>query len=63
MENEVAEKVKTVLPDIYSGDLNRERIKTYGDIHESWNLELGTVREIFNAGADWYRKKVEEANL
>lgn len=39
--------------DIYSGELNTERILTYKKLSEQYNIEESTVRDIFNAGADW----------
>ena len=39
--------------DIYSGELNTERISTYKKLSEQYNIEESTVRDIFNAGADW----------
>ena len=42
--------------DIYSGELNTERILTYKKLSEQYNIEESTVRDIFNAGADWVNK-------
>ena len=39
--------------DIYSGELNTERISTYKKLSKQYNIEESTVRDIFNAGADW----------
>ena len=51
--------VSKSLPDHYAGELNTERIKAYRLLHEQYNLEEGTVRDIFCKGADWYKQKVE----
>ena len=42
--------------DIYSGELNTERILTYKKLSEQYNIEESTVRDIFNAGAEWVNK-------
>jgi hypothetical protein len=42
--------------DIYNGELNTERILTYKKLSEQYNIEESTVRDIFNAGADWVNK-------
>lgn len=42
--------------DIYSGELNTERISMYKKLSEQYNIEESTVRDIFNAGADWVNK-------
>lgn len=47
------------LPDHYSGCLNNKRIKAYKTLHEQYNLEEGTVRDIFCKGADWYKEQIE----
>ena len=47
-------------PDIYSGDLNRTRIRKYRKIAKYYNIEVGTVRDIFCKGADW---GIEVSNL
>lgn len=44
------------LPDIYSGELNTERIKEYRKLKDLYNVEEGTIRDIFCSGADWYKK-------
>jgi len=44
-----------VLPQIYEGKLNTERIKRYEKLHEEFNIEEGTVRRIFCEGCDWYK--------
>ena len=51
--------VSKSLPDHYAGKLNTKRIKAYRLLHEQYNLEEGTVRDIFCKGADWYK---EQAN-
>jgi hypothetical protein len=51
--------VSKSLPDHYAGELNTERIKAYRLLHEQYNLEEGTVRDIFCKGADWYKQKAE----
>jgi hypothetical protein len=53
--------VRHSLPDIYSGKLNAKRIKKYRKLAQLYNIEDGTVRDIFCAGADWF-KKVAEGN-
>ena len=40
--------------DIYTpGDLNTDRIAIYTKLAQDYNIEIGTVREIFCKGADW----------
>jgi len=39
--------------DIYEGDLNKKRINAYTNVAYDYNVGLGTVRDIFNAGAEW----------
>lgn len=39
--------------DIYSGDLNAERIKQYKNLSELFTVSEMTVREIFCKDADW----------
>ena len=53
------QRVSKSLPDHYAGELNTERIKAYRLLHEQYNLEEGTVRDIFCKGADWYKQKAE----
>lgn len=48
--------------DIYSGELNEERIKAYKHLAEAYNVSESTIRNIFCLGADWALQKVEEAN-
>jgi len=43
------------LPDIYSGELNTERIKQYKHLAEGYNVSESTVRDIFCRGAEWYK--------
>jgi hypothetical protein len=50
--------VSKSLPDHYAGELNTKRIKAYKMLHEQYNLEEGTVRDIFCKGADWYKGAV-----
>ena len=52
--------VSKSLPNHYIGELNTERIKAYILLHEQYNLEEGTVRDIFCKGADWYKQKAED---
>jgi len=40
------------LPDIYSGKLNAKRIKKYKKLAQLYNVEEGTVRDIFCSGAE-----------
>jgi hypothetical protein len=51
-----------ILPDHYAGELNTKRIKAYQLLHEQYNLEEGTVRDIFCRGADWYKEEAEKLN-
>ena len=48
------------LPNHYAGELNTKRIKAYRLLHEQYNLEEGTVRDIFCKGADWYKDQIEK---
>lgn len=43
------------LPDIYSRELNTERIKHYKHLAEGYNVSESTVRDIFCRGAEWYK--------
>jgi hypothetical protein len=43
------------LPDIYSGELNTERIKQYKHLAKGYNVSESTVRDIFCRGAEWYK--------
>ena len=54
--------VSKSFPDHYAGELNTERIKAYRLLHEQYNLDEGTVRDIFCKGADWYKEKCDNAN-
>lgn len=49
------------LPDIYRGKLNAKRIKKYKKLAQLYNIQEGTVRDLFCSGADWF-KKVTEGN-
>lgn len=49
------------LPDHYEGELNRKRIKAYKALHEQYNLEESTVRNIFCKGADWYKEEASKS--
>lgn len=40
----------------YKGELNTERIKTYKKLHNLYNLEEGTVRDIFSVGVEFAAK-------
>ena len=51
------------LPDHYAGKLNTHRIKAYRLLHEQYNLEEGTVRNIFCKGADWYKEQCQNGNV
>lgn len=46
--------------DIYSGDLNTERIKEYRKLAELYNVGESTIRNIFCAGADWALRQAEK---
>lgn len=48
------------LPDAYSGKLNEGRIKAYKQIAEGYNIEEGTVRDIFSKGIDWYKSLLKK---
>lgn len=37
---------------------NFKKKKMNTQIKEGYNLTTGTVRDIFNAGADWYKKAI-----
>lgn len=50
---------KVEYPDIYSGDLNVERIKTYKKLEALYDIDPGIIRDIFSAGADWYKEKLK----
>lgn len=43
------------LPDIYEGKTNTARIKAYSKLYDEWNLEKSSIRDLFCAGAEWYR--------
>ena len=53
---EGGESKEVLQVDIYSGELNTERISMYKKLSEQYNIEESTVRDIFNAGADWVNK-------
>lgn len=55
--------VSKSLPDHYAGELNTKRIKAYRLLHEQYNLEEGTVRDIFCKGADWYKEQCRKGNV
>lgn len=55
--------VSKSLPDHYAGELNTNRIKAYKMLHEQYNLEEGTVRDIFCNGADWYKEQCQKGNV
>ena len=55
--------VSKSLPDHYAGELNTKRIKAYKTLHEQYNLEEGTVRDIFCKGADWYKEQCQKGNV
>jgi hypothetical protein len=46
------------LPDIYAGELNECRIEAYTKLHQEYNVQIGTVRDIFCKGADFYKRLV-----
>lgn len=50
---------KSSLPDHYAGELNFKRIEAWQKLAKEYNIEEGTVREIFCKGADWYKKVIE----
>ncbi len=45
--------IKNKSIDIYSGDLNSERIAMYKKLTHEYNISESSIREIFSAGADW----------
>jgi hypothetical protein len=47
------------LPDHYAGELNTKRIRAYKMLHKQYNIEEGTVRDIFCSGADWYKEQCQ----
>lgn len=47
------------LPNIYAGDLNTERISKYRDLTWRYDVDEGVLRDVFNAGADWYKEVLE----
>lgn len=55
-----SKKKLKAFPDHYAGELNTKRIKAYKALHEQYNLEEGTVRDIFCKGADWYKEQLEK---
>jgi hypothetical protein len=55
--------VSKSLPDHYVGELNTKRIKAYRLLHKQYNLEEGTVRDIFCKGADWYKEQCQKGNV
>lgn len=59
----VLSHVSKSLPDHYAGELNTKRIKAYKVLHEQYNLEKGTVRDIFCKGADWYKEQCQKGNV
>lgn len=52
-----------LLPQIYEGKLSVERINKYKKISEDLNIQEGTVRDIFCAGADWYKSILKRRSL
>ena len=61
-----AAKLETPIPDtdgkeqdvdIYSGELNEQRIKEYRRLAEAYNITESSVRDIFCRGADWYKSQ------
>ena len=46
------------LPEHYEGELNTKRIKTYKRLAQDYNVDEGTVRDIFCKGADWYKEQI-----
>ena len=55
--------VNKSLPDHYAGELNTQRIKAYRLLHEQYNLEEGTVKDIFCKGADWYKEQCQKGHV
>ncbi len=57
-------KIKTLgycrqtLPNHYNGELNTRRIAAYRKLARDWTVDESTVRQLFNAGADWYRQEL-----
>lgn len=55
------QEIIKALPDHYEGELNTKRIKAYKALCEQYNLEEGTVRDIFCKGADWYKEQASKS--
>lgn len=60
---EVMEEMNKPLPDHYEGQLNTDRITTYLKLEEQYNLQTGTIRDIFCKGADWYKEQCQKTKL
>lgn len=59
-DDEMIEKIRVKLtggsvptPNIYAGELNKQRIETYKRFAEEFKIDPGTVGYIFNEGASW----------
>lgn len=46
--------------DFYAMDLNTERIKTYTALSERYNLDISSIRDIFDAGLNFAAGKYEQ---
>lgn len=51
------------LPDIYKGELNTKRIAEYRRVGQAFSVDEGTIRDVFCAGADWYKSLVTALSL
>tara|TARA_R110000744_G_scaffold195512_2_gene314603 strand:+ start:6077 stop:6556 length:480 start_codon:yes stop_codon:yes gene_type:complete len=48
-------RITGVLPNIYEGDLNNDRIKKIRALADNYNISIDTVRSLFNDGSDFYK--------
>jgi hypothetical protein len=54
IENGITPVPELNIPDPYQGILNEKRIKEYKRLTGLYNLQPGTIRDIFSAGVDWF---------
>lgn len=59
LQEKIKLQEKTALPDIYAGELNLLRIKTYTLLNQQFDVSHSTMREIFCAGADFYKQQIK----
>jgi|ERR1035437_247097 hypothetical protein len=61
---EIIKSNPSILPDPmdildpYAGKLNIKRIYAYKKLAKDYNIDESTVRQIFDAGIDWYRNQL-----